>query len=104
MALSARLEAERTARLAEMFHLLGEPNRLLLVYACLDTPKCVRDLADEVEISLSLASHHLRLLRSARVLRAARHGKQIFYVGADAHVQRVLKDMASHSAEVTAHG
>lgn len=87
-----------------MFHLLGEPNRLLLVYACLEAPKSVQALADEIDISLSLASHHLRLLRSARLLSATRHGKQIFYVAADEHVQRVLKDMASHSAEGSGHG
>lgn len=82
-----------------MFHLLGEPNRLLLVYACLDSPQSVQALASRVDISMSLASHHLRLLRSARLLRAERRGKQIFYVAADAHVERVLRDMASHSAE-----
>lgn len=104
MTLSATLDADRMARLVEMFHLLGEPNRLLLVYACLKTPKSVQALADEVDISLSLASHHLRLLRSARLLRAARHGKQIFYVADDEYVQRVLNDMALHSAEGTGNG
>lgn len=82
-----------------MFQLLGEPNRLLLVYACLHEPQSVQALASEVDISVSLTSHHLRLLRSARILRAQRSGKQIFYVAADGHVERVLKDMASHNFE-----
>src|SRR5690625_1780150 len=82
-----------TARLAEMFRLLGEPNRLSLVYACLEQARSVHQLADEADISMSLASHHLRLLRAARLLRAERRGKQVFYVAADAHVRRVLLDM-----------
>ncbi|MDA3921717.1 MAG: metalloregulator ArsR/SmtB family transcription factor [Salinisphaera sp.] len=93
------LHTVRTIRMAEMFRLLGEPNRLSLVYACLDEPQSVQTLADHIEISMSLASHHLRLLRSARLLRAERRGKQVFYVAADAHVQRVLRDMVEHSDE-----
>lgn len=93
------LDIGQTTRLAEMFRLLGEPNRLSLVYACLDAPRSVQTLAADIDISMSLASHHLRLLRSARLLRAERRGKQVFYVAADAHVQRVLRDMAAHSGE-----
>jgi len=89
----------QTMRLAEMFRLLGEPNRLSLVYACLDEPRSVQTLAADIDISMSLASHHLRLLRSARLLRAERRGKQVFYVAADVHVQRVLRDMIEHSDE-----
>lgn len=88
-----------TTRLAEMFRLLGEPNRLSLVYACLEQARSVQDLAEDADISMSLASHHLRLLRAARLLRAERRGKQVFYVAADAHVRRVLMDMAEHGDE-----
>lgn len=89
----------QTQRLAEMFRLLGEPNRLSLVYACLEEPRSVQTLAADIDISMSLASHHLRLLRASRLLRAERRGKQVFYVAADAHVQRVLRDMVEHSDE-----
>jgi len=82
-----------TTRLAEMFRLLGEPNRLSLVCACLEQARSVQQLADDADISMSLASHHLRLLRAARLLRAERRGKQVFYVAADAHIRRVLLDM-----------
>jgi len=93
------LHTGRTVRMAEMFRLLGEPNRLSLVYACLEEPQSVQTLAEHIDISMSLASHHLRLLRSARLLHAERRGKQVFYVAADLHVQRVLRDMIEHSQE-----
>ncbi|RJS93354.1 helix-turn-helix transcriptional regulator [Salinisphaera sp. Q1T1-3] len=93
------LETGRADRLAEMFRLLGEPNRLSLVYACLEAPQSVATLAEQIDISMSLASHHLRLLRAARLLRAERRGKQVFYVAADDHVQRVLRDMIEHHDE-----
>jgi DNA-binding transcriptional ArsR family regulator len=93
------LSTGQTSRLAEMFRLLGEPNRLSLVYACLEEPQSVQTLAADIDISMSLASHHLRLLRAARLLRAERRGKQVFYVAADEHVQRVLRDMVEHSIQ-----
>ncbi|WP_423822497.1 metalloregulator ArsR/SmtB family transcription factor [Salinisphaera sp. SPP-AMP-43] len=95
----ATLDSGRTDRMAEMFRLLGEPNRLSLVYACLEQPQSVASLAEQIDISMSLASHHLRLLRAARLLAAERRGKQVFYVAADDHVQRVLRDMIAHSAK-----
>ena len=54
------------------------------------------DIADELGLSASLVSHHLRLLRAARMLRAERRGKQVFYSMADDCVRDVLKIMIDH--------
>ena len=90
---------DQTIELAEMFRILGEPSRLRIVLACLDTPVCVSDLAARARLSVSLASHHLRLLRATRILRAERQGKQVFYAVADEHVRCTLMDMIAHVAE-----
>jgi ArsR family transcriptional regulator, lead/cadmium/zinc/bismuth-responsive transcriptional repressor len=50
-------------------------------------------------LSPSLVSHHLRLLRAARILRAARQGKQVFYTPADEHVRCTIADMVAHVGE-----
>ena len=57
------------------------------------------DIAARGHLSQSLVSHHLRLLRAGRILRAERHGKQVFYAPADEHVRRVLTDMVAHVTE-----
>jgi len=85
--------------LAGMFHLLGDVNRLRLICACMHEPICVQDLADRFELSASLVSHHLRLLKAARLMRAERRGKQVFYTVQDEHVRTVLRDMTTHVAE-----
>lgn len=90
---------EQAEELAGMFHLLGDVNRLRLICACLDQPVCVQDLADRFELTSSLVSHHLRLLRAARLMRAERRGKQVFYAVNDEHVRTVLRDMTIHVAE-----
>ncbi len=95
------LDEGQTVELAEVFHLLGDATRLRIVIACLGGPVAVSALAERVGASPSLVSHHLRLLRAARLLRAERRGKQVFYSAADEHIRRVLSDMIEHVAEPT---
>jgi DNA-binding transcriptional ArsR family regulator len=87
------------AQLADLFHLLGDATRLRIVLACLPAPIAVGDIAAGLELSSSLVSHHLRLLRAARIVKAERQGKQVFYSTADAHISGVLTDMLEHIAE-----
>jgi DNA-binding transcriptional ArsR family regulator len=65
------------AELADMFHLLGDATRLRILMSCLDEPLAVSDIAARLELTLSLVSHHLRLLRAARLVRSERLGKQV---------------------------
>ena len=85
--------------LAELFRLLGEPNRLRLVVACLDRPRTVGELTEEIGVSQSLVSHHLRLLRAARLLRQKRQGKNVLYDLPDCHVATMLTNMMDHIVE-----
>lgn len=85
--------------LAETFRLLGDPSRLRIMLHCMKGPSPVGDIAESLELSQSLVSHHLRLLRGARLVKGVRRAKQIFYEVADHHVSRVLLDMATHIAE-----
>ena len=90
---------DQAVELAEVFHLLGDPTRLRIVVACLDELQSVGDIAETVDISSSLVSHHLRLLRGAWLVRSQRRGRNVFYVAADDHVRRTLKDMIDHVGE-----
>ena len=89
------------AEVADLFHLLGDPTRLRIVLACLAQPTAVGDIAAALDLSSSLVSHHLRLLRAARIVKAERHGKQVFYEAADAHIGTLLATMFEHVAEPT---
>ena len=85
--------------LTETFRLLGDPSRLRILLYCLQSPRSVGDIAKSLNLSQTLVSHHLRLLRGARLVRSERQAKQIFYEVADAHVSTMLIDMASHIVE-----
>jgi len=56
-------------------------------------------VAESLGLSQSLVSHHLRLLRTARVLRPERRGKQVAYAIDDDHVRDMLVNMIAHVAE-----
>ncbi|MDJ0947583.1 MAG: metalloregulator ArsR/SmtB family transcription factor [Alphaproteobacteria bacterium] len=90
------LQSDQTGQLAETFGLLADPTRLSIVVVCMEREIPAGDIADELGLSASLVSHHLRLLRAARMLRAERRGKQVFYSMADACVRDVLKIMINH--------
>lgn len=93
------MTADEELRLADTFRLLGEPNRLRLVAACLDGPRSVGELTERVGVSQSLVSQHLRLLRSGRLLKQSRQGKNVFYELPDCHVRTMLVDMMDHVLE-----
>lgn len=95
----ASLAEDQVTELAEMFRLLGDGSRLRIVLTCLDGSHSVGALVERLGLSQSLVSHHLRLLRAARLLRAERHGKQVHYSIADDHVRCVLVDMVAHVHE-----
>ncbi len=90
------LQSDQTAQLAETFGLLADPTRLSIVVLCMDREIPAGDIADELGLSASLVSHHLRLLRAARMLRAERRGRQVLYSMADACVHDVLNIMINH--------
>lgn len=93
------LTTRQVTELADVFRLLGEPNRLRLVLACLDAPRNVGELVAELGSSQTLVSHHLRLLRSAHVLRGDRRGREVFYAIDDAHVRDTVRNMVAHLTE-----
>ena len=66
------LASERAAELADLFKLLGDATRLRIVLASLDAPISVGEIADRLDLSASLVSHHLRLLKAARIVRSER--------------------------------
>ena len=68
------LEDGRVGELADMFRMMGDPSRLRILLACMGEPVSVGEIARRLGLSQSLVSHHLRLLRATRLLRAERRG------------------------------
>lgn len=111
---SGALNEDEAARLAELFRALGDASRLriLAVVAAAqpgDEPAPVSGatgaatggpnvgaIARAVGISESAVSHHLRGLRQMRLVRARKHGREVFYTLNDAHVTALFAQGLEH--------
>jgi len=85
-------------KMAMIFRMLSNPNRLQVLYLCQEKGVSVGDLVDNLKLSQSLVSHHLKQLRDSNLIQATREGKKVLYQVQDKRVQCILKDMLSHAA------
>jgi ArsR family transcriptional regulator len=100
--LSARLLSEPSVlALAETFKVLGDTTRVRILDALSQMEFCVQDLADLLGLTQSAVSHQLRLLRSMRLVRTRRDGRQIFYALDDDHIVRLFAQGLEHVEERT---
>ena len=77
--------------LAETFRMLADPGRLRLILALLEAGElCVCDLAAATGLSQTACSHNLRLLRSARLVRYRKQGRNVYYTLDDLHIRLLL--------------
>lgn len=85
--------------LAELFKIFGDPTRIRILYAMLDTERCVNDIAGVLEMSQSSVSHQLRILKTSKLVKSRREGKSIFYSLDDEHVRSILNMGMEHIME-----
>jgi ArsR family transcriptional regulator, lead/cadmium/zinc/bismuth-responsive transcriptional repressor len=96
---AARAEALPEAHLlhlVETFQALADPTRARILYALIQRPLCVRDLAILVGVSASGVSHQLRFLRDRRLVKPRREGNIIYYLVDDHHVAALFKEADYH--------
>ena len=96
-----RLPDEETfQRMAETFKVLADPGRTRLISTLLDAGElCVCDLAAATGLSETACSHNLRLLRSTRLVRYRKRGRNVYYALDDAHIRLLLDVALQHVGE-----
>jgi ArsR family transcriptional regulator, nickel/cobalt-responsive transcriptional repressor len=90
------LDADEAADLAETLKALASPGRLRILTELLDGPRTVEQLAEAAGMSESATSHHLRLLRSLRLVRGRRDGRHVGYTLYDHHIAELLAAVRHH--------
>jgi ArsR family transcriptional regulator, lead/cadmium/zinc/bismuth-responsive transcriptional repressor len=90
---------EKAQQMAEFFGTLADPSRLRLLSALAQQELCVCDLAAVVKMGESAVSHQLRVLRSQRLVKYRREGRNIYYSLADSHVMNLYAEVAAHLKE-----
>ena len=95
----AQIPVARLLRMGELFKVFADPSRLRILNALASGELCVCDLSTALGMSQSATSHQLALLKRARLVRARREGKVVFYALDDDHVGRVVALAREHVAE-----
>lgn len=97
---SRPLDANEAEALTETLKALASPGRLRLLTELLAGERTVEHLAAVAELSVSATSHHLRLLRSLRLVRARRDGRHVRYRLHDHHIADLLAAVRHHQEHV----
>ena len=85
--------------LSDFFKLMGDSTRIQLLWALEENEMCVGDLAFLLNMTKSAVSHQLKILRSAKLVKAEKRGKNVFYALSDNHVRTVLEMALEHVRE-----
>ncbi len=87
------------AGLSELFKVLGDETRTKIVYLLSEKELCVCDMAEILEMTLPAISHHLRLLKTLRLVKYRRDGRMVYYSLDDNHIVNIIKEAQEHFAE-----
>jgi len=80
-----------------IFKALADETRVKIIYALLLEPDlCVCDIAQISNLTISGASHHLRLLKAMGLARSRKEGKLVRYCIHDEHVKIILEKALDH--------
>ena len=85
--------------LRELFRIFGDSTRIRILYVLFEAEMCVCDIAALLGMTQSAISHQLRALKNARLVKARREGKTVFYSLADDHVKTIIDQGLEHVAE-----
>lgn len=93
---------ERLDSVAFIVRSLSDENRLRILLSLSNGKKTVSKIVDEVILSQSLVSHHLKELRRSLVVRDERKGLFVYYEIADTRIMEVMEILAELADDLLA--
>ena len=96
---SKLVDSEKLLSLADLFKVLSDHTRIRILHALLQSELCVCDLSEILEMTQSAISHQLRVLRTSKVVKFRKEGKNVYYSLEDEHIFSLLNDGMAHVNE-----
>lgn len=84
---------------AEIFHALGDPERLRLLLRLAKGEACVSELAEDEGEKITTVSARLKILAEVRLVRRRREAKHVYYALANEQVLPLVRSVIDHAAE-----
>ncbi len=94
-----QLPEETLTALADLYKIFGDSTRLKILSSLFHQERGVGEIARQLGMTLSAISHQLRVLKQARLVRARRDGKMVYYTLADDHVRTIFAQGLEHISE-----
>lgn len=92
-------EDELLYDLADLFKTFSDTTRIKILYALMESPLCVAEIAQMIGATQSAVSHQLRILKASHLVKFQREGKNVFYSLSDDHVYKILEQGMNHICE-----
>lgn len=92
-------ELEVMFDLADLFKVFGDSTRLRILFTLFEEEHSVGEISEFLNMEQSTISHQLRVLRTNKLVKVRRDGKQIFYSLDDEHVKKVIEMGLDHVLE-----
>jgi DNA-binding transcriptional ArsR family regulator len=90
------LDEHTAAHVAELFRAFSDTSRVRILSAIVDQELNITTLAQNIGITESAVSHHMRGLRQMRLVNARRDGKEVFYSLTDPHIVALFRQGVEH--------
>lgn len=82
--------------LADFFKVLGDENRIKILFALSIREMCVNDLVELLGMSQSSVSHQLQTLRANAQVKRRKEGRNVIYSLDDEHVVDIFNEALTH--------
>lgn len=86
--------------MAEVFKIFGDSTRIKIINALKINELCVCDIAYITGSTSSAISHQLRILKQAKLVKARKVGKVVYYSLKDDHVMKLFEIVGEHINEL----
>ncbi|WP_414839660.1 ArsR/SmtB family transcription factor [Carnobacterium sp. TMP28] len=96
---SLLLDEETIQQVSKLFKIISDPTRIAILYLLENQELNVGTLAKGMNMEQSAVSHQLKVLKTARLVKAQRKGKSMVYSQMDNHVYSILQQGIIHINE-----
>jgi len=99
--LSSELPAERVFEtVSELLKTMSDANRIRIFWLLCHCEECVVNISALLGITSSVASHHLKLLKTSGLITSVREGKEVYYTASKTDRAELLHEMIERTMEV----
>ncbi len=93
------LDEDIIFNVSNLYKVFSDETRLKILTVLLDNELCVYDIAELLNMTHSSISHQLKVLRDMKLVKAHKHGKNVYYTLIDDHIERIIKIGVEHVNE-----